>query len=105
MLTLGMSGPSLNAVLQIVTPNEIRGQVTALYLFIFFVVGSGLAPLATGMVTDYVFTSPNDLRWSILWVHAVFLPASLAVTWLGWRPYREEVRRLNALDAAAAARA
>lgn len=105
MLTLGMSGPSLNAVLQIVTPNEIRGQVTALYLFIFFVVGSGLSPLVTGMVTDYVFTSPDDLRWSIFWVHAVFLPASLAVTSLGWRPFREEVRRLNAIDAAAAARA
>jgi MFS family permease len=101
MLTLGMSGPSLNAVLQIVAPNQIRGQVTALYLFIFFVVGSGISPLVTGLVTDYIFTSPDDLRWSILLLHAVFLPASLAVTWLGWKPYREEVRRLNAIDAAA----
>lgn len=98
MLTLGMSGPSLNAVLQIVTPNQIRGQVTALYLFIFFVVGSGISPLVTGLVTDHIFTSPDDLRWSILLLHIVFLPASLVVTWLGWRPYREEVQRLNATD-------
>ena len=98
MLTLGMSGPSLNAVLQIVTPNQIRGQVTALYLFIFFVVGSGLSPLVTGMVTDYVFTSPDDLRWSILLLHIIFLPAALAVTCLGWRPYRNEVHRLNQID-------
>jgi MFS family permease len=98
MLTLGMSGPSLNAVLQIVSPNQIRGQVTALYLFIFFVVGSGISPLATGLVTDYVFTSPDDLRWSIMLLHIVFLPAALIVTSLGWKPYREEVRRLNALD-------
>ncbi|HWW64532.1 MAG TPA: MFS transporter [Sphingomonadaceae bacterium] len=98
MLTLGMSGPSLNAVLQIVSPNEIRGQVTALYLFIFFVVGSGLSPFVTGVVTDYVFTSPDDLRWSIMLLHVIFLPASLIITWLGWKPYRDEVRRLKAID-------
>jgi MFS family permease len=98
MLTLGMSGPSLNAVLQIVLPNQIRGQVTALYLFIFFVVGSGISPLATGVVTDHIFTSPDDLRWSIMLLHVIFLPASLVVTWLGWKPYREEVRRLNRED-------
>lgn len=99
-LTLGMSGPQLNAILQIVSPNRIRGQVTALYLFIYFVIGSGLAPLVTGLVTDHVFTSPGDLRWSILLLHVLFLPASLAISWLGLRPYREEVHRLNALDRA-----
>ena len=98
MLMLGMNGPQLNAVLQIVSPNRIRGQVTALYLFIFFVIGSGIAPLVTGMVTDYVFTSPDDLRWSILLLHVVFLPAALIVSLLGLKPYREEVRRLNAAD-------
>jgi MFS family permease len=102
-LMLGMSGPSINAILQSVTPNEIRGQVTALYLFIFMVVGSGIAPLLTGVVTDYLFTSPEDLRWSILLLHVILLPSSLAVTWLGWKPYRREVERLNALDRAAAA--
>lgn len=97
-LTLGMSGPMLNAVLLIVTPNAIRGQVAALYLFIFTVVGQGLAPLVTGIVTDYVFTSPDDLRWSILLLHIIFLPIALAVTWAGWKPYREEVERLNRID-------
>ena len=100
-LTLGMSGPMLNAVLLIITPNEIRGQVMAMYLFIFTVVAQGLAPLITGMTTDYLFTSPGDLRYSILLLHLVFLPTSLIVTWLGWKPYRREVERLNAEDAAA----
>jgi len=97
-LTLGMSGPMLNAVLLIVTPNAIRGQFAALYLFIFTVVGQGIGPLVTGVVTDYVFTSPDDLRWSILLLHVAFLPAALVVTWLGWKPYREEVERLNRVD-------
>jgi MFS family permease len=97
-LTLGMSGPMLNAVLLTVTPNEIRGQVTTLYLFIFTVVAVGFSPLITGMTTDYIFTSPADLRWSIMLLHIVFLPPSLWITWLGLRPYRKEVERLNALD-------
>lgn len=101
-LTLGMSGPLLNAVMLIVTPNQIRGQVMALYLFIFTVVGQGLSPVITGATTDYVFTSPDDLRWSIMLLHIVFLPTALAATWLGWRPYRQEVLRLNARDAAEA---
>lgn len=103
-LTLGMSGPLLNAVMLIVTPNQIRGQVMALYLFIFTVIGQGLSPVITGATTDYVFTSPDDLRWSIMLLHLVFLPAALVVTWFGWRPYREEVQRLNAQDAAEANR-
>jgi len=101
-LSLGMTGPLLNAVMLIVTPNQIRGQVMALYLFIFTVVGQGLSPVITGMTTDYLFTSPDDLRWSIMALHIVFLPAALAVTWLGWGPYRREVERLNAQDAAEA---
>jgi MFS family permease len=99
-LTLGMSGPLLNAVMLIVSPNQIRGQVMALYLFIFTVIGQGLSPVITGATTQYIFTSPEDLRWSIMLLHIIFLPAALAVTWLGWKPYRREVERLNALDAA-----
>jgi MFS family permease len=98
MLALGMSGPSINAMVQIVTPNPIRGQVTALYLFIYTFVGAGLSPLVTGLVNDHVFTSPDDLRWSILLLHVVFLPTALVVSWLGWKPYRAEVRRLNRID-------
>jgi MFS family permease len=99
-LTLGMSGPMLNAVMLAITPNQIRGQVMTLYLFIYTVVGVGLAPLVTGMTTDYVFTSPDDLRWSLMLLHTIFLPLALAVSWLGLRPYRAEVERLNAEDAA-----
>ncbi|GAA0274200.1 MFS transporter [Alteraurantiacibacter aestuarii] len=105
MLTLGMTGPMLNAVMLIITPNQVRGQVMALYLFIFTVIGQGLSPVITGATTDYIFTSPDDLRWSIMLLHIIFLPAALVVTWLGLKPFRQEVDRLNAEDAAEAASA
>jgi MFS family permease len=98
-LALGMSGPMLNAVMLAISPNQIRGQVMTLYLDIYTVVGVGLAPWVTGLTTDYVFTSPDDLRWSLMLLHVVFMPASLAVTWLGLKPYRREIERLNAEDA------
>jgi len=99
-LTLAMAGPMLNAVMLAITPNQIRGQVMTLYLFIYTVVGVGLAPWITGLTTDYVFTSPGDLRWSIVLLHVVFLPPALWVTWRGLKPFRAEVERLNADDAA-----
>ncbi|MXO59716.1 MFS transporter [Altererythrobacter salegens] len=101
-LTLGMSGPMLNAVMLAISPNQIRGQIMTLYLFIYTVVGVGLAPYVTGLTTDVIFTSPDDLRWSIVLLHVVFLPASLVVTWLGLKPFRAEVERLNAEEAAEA---
>src|SRR3569623_455940 len=54
VLTLGMSGPMLNAVMLAITPNQVRGQVMTLYLFIYTVVAVGLAPVITGLTTDYV---------------------------------------------------
>lgn len=99
-LTLAMAGPMLNAVMLAITPNQIRGQVMTLYLFIYTVVGVGLAPWITGLTTDYVFTSPEDLRWSIVLLHVVFLPPALWVTWRGLKPFRAELERLNAEEAA-----
>ncbi len=98
-MLLGMNGPMMNAVMLIVTPSALRGQVMALYLFIYTIIGSGLGPVITAVTTDYVFSSPDDLRWSILLLHMVFLPAALAATLLGWKPYRREVERLNVEEA------
>lgn len=71
-----------------------------MYLFIYTVVGVGLAPWITGLTTDCLFTSPDDLRWSIGLLHLIFLPPALWVTWLGLKPFRAEVERLNADDLA-----
>jgi MFS family permease len=98
-LTLGMTGPMLNAAMLAISPNEIRGQIMTLYLFVYTVIGVGLAPYVTGLTTDYVFTSPDDLRWSIVLLHVVFLPLSLGITWLGLKAFRAEVERLNAAEA------
>ncbi len=97
--TLGMGGASQNAALQIVTPNQMRGQVTALYLFIFNVIGMGLGPMVAALLTDYVFRAESELRYALVALQAFVGPVSLAIIWLGVRPYVREVLRLKSLKA------
>ena len=97
--TQGMAGASQNAALQIVTPAELRGKVTALYLFIYSVVGVSFAPILNALITDYVLHDEALIRWAIFWPSIIFRPLSLLIAWFGLRPYAREVVRLKSLEA------
>ncbi len=99
LCSIGIGGASQNAALQIVTPNQMRGQVTALYLFTYNVIGFGLGPLFAGLITDHVFHQESDLRYSLLTMAAILSPLALAMVWLGVRPYVREVRRMSGMAA------
>jgi MFS family permease len=85
-------GP-LNAALQIITPNQMRGQVTALFLFIFNVVGFGIGPSFVAGLTDYVFRDEAMLRYSLTLTGAVMGTASVVTIWLGLKGYGDAVKR------------
>jgi MFS family permease len=85
-----------NAALQIITPNEMRGQVTALFLFIFNVVGFGLGPTFIAVLTDFVFGDESQLRYAMVAASAVIGPLAALVIWLGLRPYGASVARTRA---------
>jgi len=92
--TLGMGGASQNAALQIITPGRMRGQVTAIYLFLFNVVGYGLGPLVAALLTDYGFQAEGQLRYALASLAAIVGPLGLAFIALGVRPYVRELARL-----------
>ncbi len=94
ILSLGI-GPG-NAALQIITPNQMRSQVSALYMFIFNTVGYGLGPTTVALFTDYVFRAESALRYSITSVAAIAAPTALFVVWYGLKPYGQSVLRANA---------
>jgi MFS family permease len=52
-------------VLQIATPNQFRGQVTATYLIVFTIVGAGFGPLIAGAMSTFVFHDPAKIGWAI----------------------------------------
>jgi MFS family permease len=100
IFSIGLSGPAQNAAFQIVTPTELRGKMTALFLFIYSVVGVAFAPVITGFISTYLVGEGN-LKLAIFLPAAIFGPASLIITLLGLKPYGREVERLKALEAGA----
>jgi MFS family permease len=85
-----------NAALQIVTPNEMRGQVRAAYQFIFNVIGYAAGPIFVALLTDYLFEDEADLRYSLTTSAAVLAPIAALVTWYGLKPYGRSVVRARA---------
>lgn len=67
----------LGATLQIVTPTEYRGRVSAFMLMIFSTIGLGLGPPLTAMMTQHVFKDEAKLGWALFTVAATMLPIAL----------------------------
>lgn len=98
-LVCGMaSAVPQNAAIQRITPNEMRGQVTAIYLFMFIVFGA-LGSQLIGSVTQRVFGSDASLWKGIALVASILAPLAAATISLGIRPYGREVARLEAIEA------
>ena len=53
------------AALQHIFPNQVRGQVSALYLFLLNLGGGSLGPLLPGVFNDYLFHDPNKVGYSL----------------------------------------
>jgi MFS family permease len=87
-------GPQ-NAALQIITPNQMRGQVSAVWLFTFNLIGVGLGPVLVGLVTDHVFRNPAHLNYSVSLIAWVIGPIAAWVIWLGMKPYGEIIARMS----------
>lgn len=91
-----ISAPSLNTALQIITPNEMRGQMTAIYLFIVLAASQGIGPTWFAFLTQHVFGDEAQLRYAIAVSAGVLFPATAISYWLGLRPYRERILRMRA---------
>jgi MFS family permease len=93
----GMAGaPAQNAAIQRIVPNEKRGQVSALYLFMFTFFGA-MGSFVIGWVSTYVVVDESKVWEAILITAAIFLPTATYLMYRGIRPYREEVQRLEKL--------
>ncbi len=92
----GLAGaPAQNAAIQRIAPNEMRGQVTALYLFMFTFFGA-MGPMVIGFASTFIVGDEQQVWKAILITACVFLPVATFFMWRGIKPYREEVERLEA---------
>ncbi|MEP4098789.1 MFS transporter [Paraglaciecola sp.] len=64
------------AAIQEVVPSNMRGQFSALYLFIVNLIGLGLGPTLVALSTDYIFGSPEMVGYSLLLVTSLAMAGS-----------------------------
>ena len=83
------------AAIQEIMPNAMRGQASAVYLFVITLFGLGVGPTAVALVTDYVFGYDEALRYSLLIITTVAVLAAGVLLWLGLKPYRQSVEHLQ----------
>ncbi len=83
------------AAIQQIMPNEMRGQASAIYLFVINLIGLGLGPTAIAVMTDFVFRNDNAINYSILIVNTAAHIASTLLLWMGLKPFIESLDRLK----------
>ena len=85
-------GIVVSAIQQIV-PNELRGQISALYLFSINLLGLGFGPTLVALLTDYYFQSQADLRYSLALATACCAVTASMAIFVGIRGYRDSLQR------------
>ncbi len=95
------------ASLQLITPNQMRGQVVAMYVLCTSLIGYGAGPYLLGLFTDQLFGGdPMKLHYSLLLLAAITTPLCIAFYQWGRKPYAaalvaEEARQADVDKAAA----
>jgi MFS family permease len=82
------------AAIQQMMPNAMRGQATAIYLFVVNLIGLGLGPTAIALATDHVFHDENALHLSLLFLGLLAHMLAIALLWSGLAPYRQTLSYL-----------
>lgn len=83
------------AALQEITPNQMRGQITAIYLFAANMFGIGLGPTVVALVTDKVFHNDLALGSSIFVVIGVSGPLALILLWFARSAYKKTLANVD----------
>jgi MFS family permease len=86
-----------NLAIQLITPNEMRGQVTGLYLMMFTGFGM-MGPLIIGIFVDKVFGHDTDVWKAMVLAACLLSPLSAFFMWRAVKPYGREVARLEAIE-------
>lgn len=93
MLVPASIGPAIATAtgassLVMIVPNQMRGQIAAVYLFVISILGLTIGPTAVALVTDYVFADESSLRYSIAIVSFGAALLSAVTLFAALAPYR-----------------
>lgn len=91
----GFPGSLAPSALQLVTPNQYRAQLSAVFLLATTLLGQGAGPTVVALISDYVFLDETQLRYSMCVVAAITLPLSAFCLAAGLRPFRQAAAILH----------
>ncbi len=83
------------AAIQQIMPNEMRGQASAVYLFVINLIGLGVGPTAVALTTDYVFRNDNAVHYSLMIVCTIAHVIAGILLWVGRKPFCASLDRLK----------
>ena len=81
------------AAVQMVTPNQMRGQATAVYMFATNMLGLALGSTMVAVLTDFVFVDEGALMHSLSLISAVLLPMAAWIFWRGLNAFSAAVKK------------
>jgi hypothetical protein len=96
VLCLAMPIGSMFAALQLIVLNQVRGQTSALYLFVISLADITLGPLLPGLMTDYGYADPARIGSALvisIGVSAIFMAACFRLTFASYRADQAAMHR------------
>jgi MFS family permease len=66
-----------SALIQLLVPNQMRGRMTGLFLFVITMIGQGFGPTLVASITDYGFKDASKVGWSMAIVSVVAMTTAL----------------------------
>jgi MFS family permease len=92
---LAMPIGSVYASLQLILPNQVRGQIGALQVFTLNLGGLILGPALPGLLNDYAFRDPLMVGWSLAITVGAASFLSAAVFASTFAPYRRDYAAMH----------
>lgn len=77
------------AAFQPVTPNQMRGQATAFYIFLTSFIGMAFGTSTLAAFTDFLFQDDGKVHYSLATMQAIFKPAGALLFWYCLSAYRK----------------
>ena len=84
--------PASTAAMQVLSPNQVRAQISALFLLISNLVGLGAGTTLVAVLTDRYFKSPQLVGSSMSVVIGIAVVLTVALLGRGCRYFRESAR-------------
>ncbi len=83
------------ASFQPITPNQMRGQTTAIYIFVTNIFGMAVGTSVLAAFTDFLYQDDNKLHLSIATANAIFYPSAIALFAYCLKGYRKSAAEIG----------